>query len=813
MKKILKNLFVIIILTLSFSSFAQNNVSVSDNESYVAEPSAMLDVFSVSKGMLVPRMTNTQINQISNPATGLLVFNIDEISFYFYNGSEWLNLSGSESLWSVNSSTNDVFLTETEKNVGIGTNNPVSKLAVMANSGAGPDDPLFEVQDEFGKTIFSVTSEGVRFYVKEYSETKGISGGFAVGKYGSAKGMPDTTYLMVTPDSTRVFTDSNAKGISGGFAVGKYGSAKGTATTFFSTNEAQTRVFADVGNKGISGGFAVGKYGSAKGADSIFFFTDRDSTRVYTETSNKGISGGFAVGKYGSAKGVTDNYLHMTKNNYLIGHNAGSSLTTGTSNIFVGYESGVTDTSGSYNVFVGHNTGFNSANIDSSILIGYQSGYQLTDLNSDNNIMIGYKSAYNSNGNYNTIMGNSSFYNNSFGSFNVAVGYEAMKINSGDRNVALGYQALSNNTNSFDNVVIGYQSLVNNSNGDQNIVIGYQALRNNDGGDRNIAIGSDTFTENGSGDDNVAIGDRALNHNDNGSNNIAIGQDALKTNGDGNNNIAIGEDALVSSGHGSQNIAIGDEALHGGETNYNIALGYRSAYYVGADCDENIFMGYRAGQYIGDGWTDDGDRNISIGYYSGRYLRDGDNNIFIGSYSGGDDSNDNEMDDCIFIGNDARTDVTGLENSIAFGNDTEVNSDNKIVIGNSSVSTIGGYANWSNYSDKRLKENIVYKNKLGLEFINNLKPVSFNYKTDKNKRRRDGLIAQDVQQTLKELNLEFSGLIIDNDEDKTLNIAYADFVIPLINSVKELNDRVLNLEEDNKKKNEEIEKLKNLLRK
>jgi trimeric autotransporter adhesin len=126
-----------------------------------------------------------------------------------------------------------------------------------------------------------------------------------------------------------------------------------------------------------------------------------------------------------------------------------------------------------------------------------------------------------------------------------------------------------------------------------------------------------------------------------------------------------------------------------------------------------------------------------------------------------------------------------LTNATAIGYLASVNASNKIVIGNSSATTVGGYGVWSNYSDRRFKENIIYKNDLGLDFILKMKTVSYNYIDDRNKRRRDGLIAQDVQQVMHELGLEFSGLIIDDDEMKTMNLSYGEFVIPLINAVKE----------------------------
>ena len=54
------------------------------------DASAMLDVVSTDKGMLVPRMTVSQRDSINTPATGLMIFQTDgTASFYYYTGSVW----------------------------------------------------------------------------------------------------------------------------------------------------------------------------------------------------------------------------------------------------------------------------------------------------------------------------------------------------------------------------------------------------------------------------------------------------------------------------------------------------------------------------------------------------------------------------------------------------------------------------------------------------------------------------------------------------------------------------------------------------
>jgi Chaperone of endosialidase len=92
--------------------------------------SAMLDVQSTSKGLLMPRMTLAQRNLIASPATGLLVYQTDNTpGFYFYNGSGWVQIStgGATSYWSANGTH---IFNNNAGNVGIGISSPLATLDV-----------------------------------------------------------------------------------------------------------------------------------------------------------------------------------------------------------------------------------------------------------------------------------------------------------------------------------------------------------------------------------------------------------------------------------------------------------------------------------------------------------------------------------------------------------------------------------------------------------------------------------------------------------------------------------------------------------
>jgi hypothetical protein len=57
--------------------------------------SAILDVKSNSKGILIPRMTESQRNDISSPENGLLIYQTNNSpGFYYYNGTSWIQAIG-----------------------------------------------------------------------------------------------------------------------------------------------------------------------------------------------------------------------------------------------------------------------------------------------------------------------------------------------------------------------------------------------------------------------------------------------------------------------------------------------------------------------------------------------------------------------------------------------------------------------------------------------------------------------------------------------------------------------------------------------
>ncbi len=83
-------IFLLLFFTSTIFFVKAQNVGIGTNS---PNSSAALDIKSSNRGLLIPRLTTTQRNGISNPATALLVFDTDKGSIMFYDGGSWRALS------------------------------------------------------------------------------------------------------------------------------------------------------------------------------------------------------------------------------------------------------------------------------------------------------------------------------------------------------------------------------------------------------------------------------------------------------------------------------------------------------------------------------------------------------------------------------------------------------------------------------------------------------------------------------------------------------------------------------------------------
>ncbi|OQA09764.1 MAG: hypothetical protein BWY67_01266 [Bacteroidetes bacterium ADurb.Bin397] len=139
-------------------------------------------------------------------------------------------------------------------------------------------------------------------------------------------------------------------------------------------------------------------------------------------------------------------------------------------------------------------------------------------------------------------------------------------------------------------------------------------------------------------------------------------------------------------------------------------------------------------------------------------------------------------------------------------------------MGNTLVATIGGAVNWSVISDARFKKDI-RNDVAGLDFIVQLKPVTYQYdilkyrnhtgesKMDtvnssemvQNKEaiRYSGFLAQEVESAAILSGYDFSGVHHPENETDTYTLSYAEFVVPLVKAVQELNLKLEAIKSEN----------------
>jgi hypothetical protein len=223
----------------------------------------------------------------------------------------------------------------------------------------------------------------------------------------------------------------------------------------------------------------------------------------------------------------------------------------------------------------------------------------------------------------------------------------------------------------------------------------------------------------------------------------------------GNANTAVGSASMEAS-NGGGNTGVGASTLRNNLTgNNNTAIGY-GAMYINNIANPN------------------------------EYFTSGDNNTAIGAFA--------------II-------KSGISNSTAIGQGAYANVSNKIILGNSLVTYIGGQVGWTTVSDIRLKKNIS-NTKYGLSTVLNLRPVD--YTLISNNLEQVGFIAQEVQKLVPEV---ITGKEGDLEQGETLGITYSNLVPVLAKAIQEQQKQI---EEQNNKiasQQKQIDELKALFNK
>lgn len=122
------------------SSFAQGNIGIGTISPH---PSSLLEMNSSNRGLLTPRIADT--NNITNPATGLLIYLTTNNRFYYFNGTYWqpmgfgqgsVGATGSTGLTSNTGSTGATGGGYTGATGSMGATGATGNLGSIGNTGA-----------------------------------------------------------------------------------------------------------------------------------------------------------------------------------------------------------------------------------------------------------------------------------------------------------------------------------------------------------------------------------------------------------------------------------------------------------------------------------------------------------------------------------------------------------------------------------------------------------------------------------------------------------------------------------------------------
>ena len=311
----------------------------------------------------------------------------------------------------------------------------------------------------------------------------------------------------------------------------------------------------------------------------------------------------------------------------------------------------------------------------------------------------------------------------------------------------------------------------------------------------NTGVGNAVFTDLTGGQQNSCFGNGTGENLTSGSNNTLVGHYAGNSITTGIMNVGIGKGSISGFDTEGSNIGIGENALGG-----SIAGG-----------EQNVAIG----GLVGDAVTS-ADKFTGLGYNAGSSVTTGHSNTACGAHSMGTTTTGQFN---IIIGALSDTNGSGGDNQIVLGYNQTSLGDNNFSFGNGNTSRVyndfGSNATFTRSSDERLKKDINTNEDCGLDFIKDLRTVTFKWRAPseydediptrgdersetepKHKDKLYGFIAQEVKDVLDKYNItDFNGWH-EAPDTKIQGVSYEMFVIPLVKSVQELSAQVTTLKDE-----------------
>ncbi len=353
--------------------------------------SSLLDIVSTNKGILIPRMTLVQRNAIASPAVGLLVYVTDRAGgFYYYNGTSWVAIAGTNSA-GANTSLSNLIPTAINQSLVPTTNNAIglgssfirwSNLYSQSGDFAGDVNIAGDVYKGLVRTI-SFKDDNTCLGLEAFHYMTGSSN-TAVGYtalHNNTSGYRNTATGTGALAFNKTGFDNTANGANALYndTSGVGNTAAGSNALFKNSNGV---------NNTATGGYALyanttGYENTAAGSLALASNTTGDANVAvgsnalyYNSTSSNTV----AVGDYALEQ------LNGGVNNVAVGSKAGNQ-TKGNDNSYLGFHAGFFDNA-SDNTAVGNLAGWTVANGSQCTYLGSKAGSNTAGLT--NTTGIGY---------------------------------------------------------------------------------------------------------------------------------------------------------------------------------------------------------------------------------------------------------------------------------------------------------------------------------------------------------------------------------------------------------------------------------------